>query len=79
MVPTQGYFVVRATIDVIDRSIVNPRILRSCQLSLVKDRSGFPLAICLTHPPRFPNAMSYFSVILVGENGCNLPNNLKDA
>jgi hypothetical protein len=23
--------------------------------------------------------MSYFSVILLGENGCNLPNNLKDA
>jgi len=28
---------------------------------------------------RFPNAVGNFGVILVGENGCNLPDNLKDA
>ena len=40
VVPNQRYFVVRATIDVIDRSFINPRILRSYQLS--RQRSKRP-------------------------------------
>lgn len=52
---------------------------RAHQLSPQKTETIIPLVICWTDPPGFSNPLSYFSVILIGENGCNLPNNFTDA